>query len=154
MALPLPSAKEIEATHSCSEEDVTLSSQALEILTKIGSETSLRCVAIPLACNVIFIAMHRYAMQLIIASSLVARRRKVTTVDVPDVRRVYGLFMDERRFHLILAYLPVKFVKSTGRSVEFCRAQEATFVQEGGWWQTSETVGATTNGATAMDVSA
>jgi len=34
-------------------------------------------------------------MQLIIASSLVARRRKSGTVDVPDVRRVYALFIDE-----------------------------------------------------------
>ena len=34
-------------------------------------------------------------MQLIIASSLVARRRKSGTVDVPDIRRVYSLFMDE-----------------------------------------------------------
>ena len=80
----------------CSEEDVTLQPQALEILSKIGSETSLR-----------------YAIQLITASNLVAKRRKQTAVDVPDIRRVYQLFLDERR------------------SVQFCREQEATLFNEG-----------------------
>lgn len=62
------------------EEDVNLAPQALESLTKIGADTSLR-----------------YAIQLITASNLVARRRKSTTVEIPDVRKVYGLFLDERR---------------------------------------------------------
>ncbi|SCV67649.1 BQ2448_5260 [Microbotryum intermedium] len=78
------------------EEDVGLSSAAIEILTKIGTETSLR-----------------YVIQLITLSNLVARRRKATTVDVPDVRRVYTLFLDEKR------------------SVEFLKASNALIGEDG-----------------------
>jgi RuvB-like protein 2 len=67
----------------------------LEILAKIGSETSLR-----------------YGIQLITVSSLVARRRKQQQVDVPDIRRCYSLFLDERR------------------SIQFCEEQAATLFQE------------------------
>lgn len=75
------------------EEDVNLSPQALESLTKIGSETSLR-----------------YAIQLITASNLVAKRRKSTVVDIPDVRRVYSLFLDERR--------SVQYLKESSEAAE------------------------------------
>ncbi|SCZ93517.1 BZ3500_MvSof-1268-A1-R1_Chr6-3g08711 [Microbotryum saponariae] len=78
------------------EEDVSLSAAAIEILTKIGTETSLR-----------------YVIQLITLSNLVARRRKATTVDVPDVRRVYTLFLDEKR------------------SVEFLKASNALIGEDG-----------------------
>lgn len=36
-------------------------------------------------------------IQLITLSNLVARRRKSTQVEVADVRRVYTLFLDEKR---------------------------------------------------------
>eukprot|EP00019_Armaparvus_languidus_P009670 CAMPEP_0168582174 /NCGR_PEP_ID=MMETSP0420-20121227/1827_1 /TAXON_ID=498008 /ORGANISM="Pessonella sp." /LENGTH=462 /DNA_ID=CAMNT_0008616615 /DNA_START=16 /DNA_END=1405 /DNA_ORIENTATION=- len=62
------------------EEDVTLTPEALALLAKIAGEASLR-----------------YAMRLITASALVAARRKAATVDVPDVRTVYGLFVDTER---------------------------------------------------------
>ena len=75
------------------EEDVTLGAQALESLTKIGSDTSLR-----------------YAIQLITASNLIAKRRKSTTVDIPDVRKVYGLFLDERR--------SVQYLKESAEAAE------------------------------------
>jgi len=75
------------------EEDVTLADLALESLTKIGSETSLR-----------------YAIQLITASNLVARRRKSTKVEIPDVRKVYSLFLDERR--------SVQYLKESAESAE------------------------------------
>jgi RuvB-like protein 2 len=68
------------------EEDVTLVEAAAALLTKIALETSLR-----------------YAMRLITASALVAARRKATSVDVADVKKVYGLFFD------------------TGRSAQFLR---------------------------------
>ncbi|KAI8825789.1 RuvB-like 2 [Fimicolochytrium jonesii] len=64
----------------CEEEDVDMTDEAKDILTKIGMETSLR-----------------YAIHLITAASLVARKRKATEVDVEDIKRVYTLFMDERR---------------------------------------------------------
>ncbi|CEH16106.1 -like 2 [Ceraceosorus bombacis] len=63
-----------------SEEDVDLEQEALAVLTRIGGETSLR-----------------YAQLLITTASLAARRRKAARVEVTDVRRVYSLFIDERR---------------------------------------------------------
>ncbi|XP_004364832.2 RuvB-like 2 [Capsaspora owczarzaki ATCC 30864] len=62
------------------EESVTLSPDALRILTKIGTEASLR-----------------YAIQLITTANLVCRKRKATVVEVSDIKRVYKLFLDETR---------------------------------------------------------
>eukprot|EP01135_Chromosphaera_perkinsii_P000480 Nk52_evm34s96 gene=Nk52_evmTU34s96 len=64
----------------CEEEDVEMTDEAKEVLTKIGMEASLR-----------------YAIHLITAASLVARKRKAVEVDVDDVKRVYSLFLDESR---------------------------------------------------------
>ncbi|KAI9105567.1 RuvB-like 2 [Phlyctochytrium arcticum] len=64
----------------CEEEDVEMTDEAKDILTKIGMETSLR-----------------YSIHLITAASLVSRKRKATEVDVEDIKRVYSLFLDERR---------------------------------------------------------
>lgn len=64
----------------CEEEDVDMVDDAKDILTKIGSETSLR-----------------YAIQLISTASLISRRRKSSQVEISDIRRVYSLFLDERR---------------------------------------------------------
>jgi RuvB-like protein 2 len=64
----------------CEEEDVEMSEEALEILTRIGMETSLR-----------------YSIQLITAASLTSRKRKANEVDVDDIKRVYSLFLDEHR---------------------------------------------------------
>lgn len=62
------------------EEDVQLDAKALELLTKMASETSLR-----------------YAIQLISASSLIASKRKATKVEIPDVAKAYQLFADVKR---------------------------------------------------------
>ncbi|GBC08674.1 hypothetical protein RclHR1_00830025 [Rhizophagus clarus] len=67
-------------TIRCQEEDVTMTEEARDILTKIGMETSLR-----------------YAIHLITAAHLVAKKRKASSVDVADIRRVYRLFLDEKR---------------------------------------------------------
>lgn len=64
----------------CEEEDVEMTEDAKELLTKIAEETTLR-----------------YAIQLITTSSLVAIKRKSKEVDVEDVRRVYSMFMDAKR---------------------------------------------------------
>lgn len=64
----------------CEEEDCQISDDALEILTKICTETSLR-----------------YAIQLITTSSLIARKRKAPEVAIEDVRKAYMLFFDESR---------------------------------------------------------
>jgi RuvB-like protein 2 len=64
----------------CEEEDVDMIDDAKDILTKIGSETSLR-----------------YAIQLISTAYLISRRRKSSQVEISDIRRVYSLFLDEHR---------------------------------------------------------
>jgi len=64
----------------CQEEDVQISEDALDLLTKISMETSLR-----------------YGIQLITSAFLVAKRRKSQQVDVEDLKRVYTLFLDQKR---------------------------------------------------------
>merc|ERR1711957_390204 len=64
----------------CEEEDVEMSKNALELLTRIGIETSLR-----------------YAIHIIIAAALVAEKRKSAEVEIEDVKRVYSLFVDVKR---------------------------------------------------------
>jgi RuvB-like protein 2 len=64
----------------CEEEDVEMSPDAMELLTKIGMETSLR-----------------YAIQMITISSLCCAKRKGTQVDIEDIKRVYSLFVDVKR---------------------------------------------------------
>jgi len=64
----------------CEEEDVEISDDALNVLTKIGKETSLR-----------------YSIQLITLSSIISRGRKAREVTVDDVKRVYEVFLDEAR---------------------------------------------------------
>ncbi|CAF4651353.1 unnamed protein product, partial [Rotaria sp. Silwood2] len=64
----------------CEEEDVEISDDALNVLTKIGKETSLR-----------------YSIQLITLSSIISRNRKAREVAIEDVKRVYEVFLDEAR---------------------------------------------------------
>jgi len=64
----------------CEEEDVEMTSDAMALLTRIGMETSLR-----------------YAMHMIMAASLICTKRHGTEVEVPDIKRVYQLFIDLKR---------------------------------------------------------
>eukprot|EP00003_Mantamonas_plastica_P015425 TRINITY_DN2614_c0_g1_i2.p1 TRINITY_DN2614_c0_g1~~TRINITY_DN2614_c0_g1_i2.p1 ORF type:complete len:307 (+),score=103.02 TRINITY_DN2614_c0_g1_i2:651-1571(+) len=64
----------------CEEEDVEFEEEALDFLTEIGMETSLR-----------------YAMQLIQAANQWVGRRKGTEVLQSDIERVYELFVDVQR---------------------------------------------------------
>jgi len=64
----------------CDEEDVEMSEDALELLTKMGVETSLR-----------------YAIQIITTAALVCAKRKGTVVAIEDITRVYSLFVDVQR---------------------------------------------------------
>merc|ERR1712032_1393409 len=57
-----------------------MTDEAKELLTKIGSDSSLR-----------------YAVHLITVSNLVAMKRKAQEVDVQDIRKVYSLFVDVKR---------------------------------------------------------
>lgn len=62
------------------EEDVDLAPEALDLLTKIGQETSLR-----------------YAMHIIITSHLIAKKRKSPQITSQDIQRSYKLFLDRKR---------------------------------------------------------
>eukprot|EP01130_Rhizamoeba_saxonica_P015816 TRINITY_DN7160_c0_g2_i1.p1 TRINITY_DN7160_c0_g2~~TRINITY_DN7160_c0_g2_i1.p1 ORF type:complete len:462 (+),score=121.39 TRINITY_DN7160_c0_g2_i1:39-1424(+) len=64
----------------CSEEDVNMNSEALDLLTTISVETSLR-----------------YALHLISGADLVARRRGGDEVIPDDISKVYNLFADVKR---------------------------------------------------------
>ena len=64
----------------CEEEDVEMADDAMELLARIGTETSLR-----------------YAIQMIIAAFLAAEKRKSAEVEIEDVKRVYRLFVDVKR---------------------------------------------------------
>jgi len=65
---------------SCQEEDVTLSSDALNVLTSMAMQTTLR-----------------YGLNLISCAQIVAQKRKAEQVEVEDLRRAYTYFMDEKR---------------------------------------------------------
>lgn len=133
-------------SRSAQEEDVSLAPAALEILTKIGSETSLRASSSPSPLSLPERALTRgtalagYVIQLITLSSLVARRRKAAQVDVPDVRRVYtlcvpSLFSLCTRGYLCAVLTPCidarRFLDEK-RSVQFLREQNSLLIGEDG----------------------
>ena len=57
-----------------------MAEDALDLLTRIAMETSLR-----------------YAIHMIIAASLCAAKRKAPEVQIEDIKRVYSLFVDVKR---------------------------------------------------------
>lgn len=67
-------------TVRCEEEDVEMADDAMELLARIGVETSLR-----------------YAIHMIITASLAAEKRKSAEVEIEDIKRVYRLFVDVKR---------------------------------------------------------
>eukprot|EP00798_Chlamydomonas_sp_ICE-L_P030873 gene30873-35917_t len=64
----------------CEEEDVEMTEDGKELLTKIGFETSLR-----------------YAIQIITAAHIACQKRKGSEVDIEDIGRVYTMFVDVKR---------------------------------------------------------
>jgi RuvB-like protein 2 len=77
----------------CSEEDVDMAEDALIVLTRIATKSSLR-----------------YALQLITTSHLVALKRKATQVTKEDIARVYSLFIDEARSEEFLKQYEQQFM--------------------------------------------
>ncbi|KAK8439339.1 RuvB-like helicase 2 [Candidozyma auris] len=73
------------------EEEAELHADALALLTKIGEETSLR-----------------YAANLIAVAQQIASKRRSATVELPDVKRAYMLFLDSER--------SVQFVNDNSKS--------------------------------------
>merc|ERR1719263_2078167 len=62
------------------EEDVEMTEEAKDLLTKIGMESTLR-----------------YAIHLISVANLVCLKRRGQEVDVQDIRKCYSLFVDVKR---------------------------------------------------------
>lgn len=80
------------------EEEVELTSDALELLTKIGQETSLR-----------------YASNLISVSQQIALKRMSQSVDLVDLKRAYTLFLDSERSVKFVSEFSHKFIDDEGR---------------------------------------
>ncbi|KAJ0096918.1 hypothetical protein Patl1_28493 [Pistacia atlantica] len=64
----------------CQEEDVEMTEDAKQLLTRVGEGTSLR-----------------YAIHLISAAALACQKRKGKIVEIQDIDRVYRLFLDVQR---------------------------------------------------------
>ena len=79
------------------EEEVELTANALELLTKIGAERGLR-----------------YASNLITTSQLLASKRKAEKVDLPDVERSYALFLDPGRSVKFVSEFEKRFIGENG----------------------------------------
>lgn len=83
------------------EEDVDLTANALELLTKIGGEKGIR-----------------YASNLIITASLLAQKRRAAgaknEVDLPDVQRSYALFYDAGRSVAFVTESEKRFIGEEG----------------------------------------
>lgn len=80
------------------EEEVELTADALELLTKIGQETSLR-----------------YAANLISVSQQIALKRQSQSVDLVDLKRAYTLFLDSERSVKFVSEFSHKFIDNEGR---------------------------------------
>lgn len=80
------------------EEEVELTADALELLTKIGQETSLR-----------------YASNLISVSQQIALKRRSESVDLVDLKRAYTLFLDSERSVQFVSEFSDKFIDDNGK---------------------------------------
>lgn len=93
---------------------MTLSPDALALLTKIGEETSLR-----------------YGSHLIATASLLAAKRKAgSQVEVADVQRSYKLFFDEGRSVQFLQEYENRFIGDSGKANLFSISQGDTVAMD------------------------
>lgn len=80
------------------EEEVELTPEALDLLTNIGTETSLR-----------------YSSNLISVSQQIAQKRKSNVVDVVDVERAYLLFLDSSRSVKFVQEFESQYIDNQGQ---------------------------------------
>lgn len=78
------------------EEDVEASDEAMQLLTKICKQTSLR-----------------YGIHMIAVANLVCLKRKGGEISVADVKKVYSLFVDVKRSTQFLAEYQAQFMFNT-----------------------------------------
>lgn len=98
----------------CEEEDVEMSKEALDLLTRIGMETSLR-----------------YAIQMITISSLCCQKRKGSEVGIEDIKRVYSLFVDVKRSTQFLMEYQKDFMFNSLNENEDAEGMQIQHVEEG-----------------------
>ena len=79
------------------EEEVEVSANALELLTKIAKEAGLR-----------------YASNLIMTSEMIRIKRKAKEIDQPDVERSYRLFLDPARSVSFISEYEKRFIGDEG----------------------------------------
>ena len=79
------------------EEEVEVSANALELLTKIAKEAGLR-----------------YASNLIMTSEMIRVKRKAKEIDQPDVERSYRLFLDPARSVSFISEYEKRFIGDEG----------------------------------------
>ncbi|CEP62500.1 RuvB family ATP-dependent DNA helicase reptin LALA0_S05e07030g [Lachancea lanzarotensis] len=79
------------------EEEVDVAADALDLLTKIGTETSLR-----------------YASNLIAVSQQIAQKRKSNNIEVADIKRAYLLFLDSSRSVKFLQEFEPQYIDDHG----------------------------------------
>ena len=82
-------------TIRCEEEDVEIDEEAMDLLTKIGEETSLR-----------------YAIHLISVANLISQKRKASQVEMEDISTAYSLFIDIERSKTFLKDYEKEFMFS------------------------------------------
>merc|ERR1711990_564850 len=92
-------------TIRCEEEDVEMTEDAMALLTRIGTDTTLR-----------------YAIHMITAAHLVCLKRQGTEVDIQDIKKVYTLFMDLKR--------SVKMLEDYHKDFMFNEAQDSSQMEE------------------------
>jgi len=96
------------------EEDVEMTDEAKELLTKIGTESTLR-----------------YAIHLITVANLVSMKRKAQEVDVQDIRKCYSLFVDVKRSTQFLMEYQQEFMFSEVQDDEDDKEEDAPMPQAG-----------------------
>ncbi|KAG0680437.1 RuvB-like protein 2 [Pichia californica] len=84
----------------CNEEEVEINSDALNLLTKIGVETSLR-----------------YASNLISVSYLISKKRRSEIIEIEDIKRSYLLFLDSSRSVAFLQENESNYIDDDGKVV-------------------------------------
>ncbi|SCU93129.1 LANO_0E03070g1_1 [Lachancea nothofagi CBS 11611] len=94
------------------EEEVEVAADALDLMTKIGTEASLR-----------------YASNLISVSQQIALKRKSNTVEVADIKRAYLLFLDSSRSVKFLQEFQPQYIDDEG-NVQIASGMGSTDVMD------------------------
>lgn len=82
----------------CQEEEAEMSPDALSLLTKIGTDTSLR-----------------YAANLISVSYQISRKRRASSIGIEDIKRSYMLFLDSARSVEFLEQNSSSYINDNGK---------------------------------------